>query len=168
MNADELKSTAKNQIPEKAKTLSAFDIAFLVDTLSEKDDVLRYNAFLLLQAYSGNSASVYKYWEVLVGKLSSDNSYQRSLGLMLLAENVRWDSEGKFAKSIDQYLKCCTDEKFITARQAIQGLAKIIAATNKYNGKIKQALCSITFTQYKDNQQKLLKKDVESILLKIK
>lgn len=164
MDTNELKATSKNQIPQLAKNLSAADISFLVETLAEKDDTLRYNAFLLLQANSREFPSVYPYWNVLAEKLESDNSYQRSLGLMLLAENVRWDKDGKFAKTIGKYLSCCMDEKFITARQTIQGLANVIEATSKYNDKIKQKLTSLPLAQYKENHQKLLNKDIANIL----
>jgi hypothetical protein len=163
MNAEELRALPKTALPEVAKKLSKQDTAFLVDTLAEKDDVLRYNAFLLLQARSRLAPDVYAYWGVLASKLGSSNSYQRSLGLMLLAQNVRWDKEGKFAGVIDSYLNCCTDEKFITARQTIQGLSCIIEATHIYDERIKQGLNSLDFSKYKENQQKLLKKDVAAI-----
>jgi hypothetical protein len=164
MNLEKLKNLAKDQIPQEAKNLTSSDVAFLIETLAEKDDTVRYSAFLLLQAHSRLSPLVYPFWSVLEEKLGSDNSYQRSLGLMLIAENVRWDSEGKFAKTINQYLKCCTDEKFITARQAILGLANVAKATDAYNVKIQQYLSGLDLAKYKENQQKLLKKDAASIL----
>ena len=164
MNVDELKAVSKDQIPAIAKTLTASDIQLLVDTLSDKDDKLRYNAFLLLQARSRMEPSVYPYWDVLVKKLGSDNSYQRSLGVMLIAENVRWDKEGKFKDVIGRYFSCCVDEKFITSRQAIQGLGAIVEATSKYNGEIAERLVNLQLGQYKENQQKLLRKDIANVL----
>jgi hypothetical protein len=164
MNFEELKAVYKGQIAAQAKDLTAADIKLLIETLSEKDDKLRYNAFLLLQAYSKEKPSVYNYWDVLDQKLESANSYQRSLGVMLIAENVRWDNEGRFAKSMGKYLACCNDEKFITARQCIQGLGLIIESTGKYKDAIKSALVNLQFTQYKENQKKLLCKDVANVL----
>jgi hypothetical protein len=164
VNTDELKALPKDQIPAVAKTLPESDIQLLVETLSETEDKLRYNAFLLLQAHSQEQPFVYAYWDVLENKLESENSYQRSIGLMLIAENVRWDKEGKFAKVLSKYMACCNDEKFITARQTIQGLETIVKATDKYNDAIKQALTNLQFSQYKENQQKLLKKDAANVL----
>jgi hypothetical protein len=164
MDTDTLKEVTKTQIPTVAKALTATDIGFLVETLKEKDDKLRYTAFLLLQAHSRLFPSVYPYWEELAGKLDSDNSYQRSLGLMLLSENVRWDKEGKFGGVIGKYLGCCQDEKFITSRQAIQGLQIVIAATNQYNAQIEVGLSRLDLSVYKENQQKLLKKDAANVL----
>jgi hypothetical protein len=97
MNTDDLKVLAKNEIPKLAKNLNAGEIRFLVQTLSEKDDTARYNAFLLLQSNSTAFPFVYEYWSDLEKKMESPNSYQRSLGLMLIAENVRWDRNGTFS-----------------------------------------------------------------------
>jgi hypothetical protein len=164
MDTQNLMKLAKTKIPELAKKLNKTDVTFLVERLSEKDDVIRYNAFLLLQANSREFPYTYEHWNTLEGKLESDNSYQRSLGLMLIAENVRWDKASKFDKSIGKYMGCCADEKFITARQAIQGLANVLDATDKYNNQIKQHLSMLQFSQYKENQQKLLTKDVANII----
>jgi hypothetical protein len=168
LNAEELKVISKEAIPQRGKSLSAADIGFLVDTLAEKDDKLRYNAFLLLQANSGLFSYVYEYWDKLAGKLDSDNSYQRSLGIMLIAENVRWDKDGRFGKVIDKYLRCCNDEKFITSRQAIQGLETITKTTDKYDSEIRQGLANLQLSQFKENQQKLLNKDISNVLKIIK
>jgi hypothetical protein len=164
MNFEGLKALSKDQIVAQAKNLTAADIKLLVETLNEKDDKLRYNAFLLLQAFSKEQPLVYGYWDVLAKKLESDNSYQRSLGAMLIAENVRWDKDGKFPKVMDKYMACCNDEKFITARQCIQGLGTVIESTGKHKDDIKQALAGLQFTRYKNNQKTLLDKDVANVL----
>jgi hypothetical protein len=167
MNREYLKTIPKPQIPEIAKHLTKDDVAFLVEMLSEKEDMVRYHAFLLLQENSRHQPYTYEHWDQLEAKLDNTNSYQRSLGLMLMAENVRWDKAGKFAKVLNQYLECCMDEKFITARQAIQGLANVIEATDQYDDIIKQRLAFLTFAQYKENQQSLLNKDAANILKRI-
>jgi len=164
MNTDELKLITKDQIPVLSKTLTADNIIFLVKTLSENDDKLRYNAFLLLQSNSQQFPFVYEYWDELEKKLESENSYQRNIGIKLIAENVRWDKGGKFRETINKYLACCTDEKFITARQTIQGLASILKATKKHDEKIRQKLTNLSLEQYKKSQQKLLTKDISTIL----
>ena len=79
---------------------------------------------------------------------------------MLLADNVLWYSDGKFNSIINRYLNCCSDEKFITARQAIQGLSKILNASVTYDKKIKQHLANLPLKKYKKKQQKLLAKDI--------
>ena len=160
MNREELKALPKREIPQQASKLGKADVCFLIETLAEKEDSVRYNAFLLLHNSSLESPYTYEHWDELEQKMGSDNSYQRSIGLMLIAKNVRWDKEGKFEKALSRYLKCCADEKFITARQAIQGIATIVKATGKYNEKIEKSLRSLQLSHYKENQQKLLNKDI--------
>jgi hypothetical protein len=164
MNADNLKALTKGSIPNVATNPSARDITFLIDCLTEKDDKLRYNGVLLLQANSRQFPRVYQQWDALTEKLENSNAYQRSIGVMLIAENVRWDTEGKFTKTIDRYLSCCMDEKFITARQAVQELTSIITATSSYNDKIKETLAHYPLDKYKANQQKILQKDIANTL----
>ena len=96
--------------------------------------------------------------------MDSDNYYQRSLGIILITENVRWDKEDKFSKTIGKYLRCCTDEKFITARQSVQGLETIMKATDKFNDEIKKYLTNQQLSKNKENQQKLLTKDISNVL----
>ncbi len=164
MNGDELKKVEKTSVPVISKNLGAADVRLLVEKLNEKDDKLRYSAFLLLQSVSRLFPTVYEYWDELEKKLDSDNSYQRSLGVMLIAENVRWDKDGKFKKTLTKYMHCCNDEKFITARQSIQGLAVILGETDKFNAEIKQGIANLQLSQYKENQQKLLKKDISKVV----
>ena len=164
MNTNDLSMLTKDSIPTLSKNLCAAEINFLFQTLNEKEDTIRYNAFLLLQSKSRESPLVYEYWSELEKKLESPNSYQRSIGIMLLAENVRWDKNDKFSKTFNKYMNCCNDEKFITARQAIQGLSQIVGATGKYDERVKEALVDLQVAKYKENQQKLLKKDVAAIL----
>ncbi|HSV50296.1 MAG TPA: hypothetical protein VLH35_08255, partial [Candidatus Acidoferrales bacterium] len=66
-----------------------------------------------------------------------------------------------------KYLACCRDEKFITARQTIQALTKIVTTTNAYNKAIADHVSTLDLSKYKANQQSLLKKDIAALLKKI-
>ena len=143
------------------------DIDLLVAWLKEKDDTIRYAAFLLLKLLSLNSCKVYKYWDTFAGMIDDDNSYQRSLGLMLISENVRWDKEEKFGVICSKYLNHCDDEKFITARQCIQGLNRICDYTTKYKNEIVDMLLRVDLDKRKDTQKSLLLMDIIEVLGKI-
>lgn len=157
----------KNDLSSYSEQIGCEDIRILVEWLNEKDDDIRYAAFLLLQTISQKDDRVYKYWETFAEKLSNDNSYQRSLGLMLIAENIKWDKDGRFAKIFSKYLEHCDDEKFITARQCIQGLNKIISQTNQYRKEIIARLIGIDFEKRKDTQKYLLLLDTVEALGKL-
>lgn len=168
MTAEDLMAIAKNGLQEAAKALSRDDITQLVDWLSMKDDNIRYQAFLLLQNRSLLAEDVYPFWHVFQGKLQSDNSYQRSIGLMLLAENARWDTENKMENALDAYLALLDDEKPITVRQCIQSLEKIATYQPGLSNKIADRLIGFDLMAVKETMRKSILCDILNALLAIR
>jgi len=165
---ESIMSIAKSDLQEAAKGFSTEDIPQLVEWLNLKDDKVRYQAFLLLQNRSLFRDDVYPYWDAFRCKLRSDNSYQRSIGLMLLAENVKWDAENRMEDTIDEFLMLLHDEKPITIRQCIQALGKIAAAKPGLSDKIASRLISFDFFAVKETMRKSLLIDILNVLLIIR
>ena len=95
-----------------AATLSGADIPPLVARLDSTEDKIRYPAFLLLRERSALAADVYPFWDALDEKLTHDtNSYQRSIGGMLLAANARHDCAGKLRSTLPRYIALLNDPK---------------------------------------------------------
>ena len=116
------------------------------------------------QALSARDAKVYAFWPVYASMLTDDKSYQRSLGVMLIAANIPWDRENRFRDACRDYLRCCDDERFITSRQAIQSLQKISAVKDAYHDEIIVALTGIKLEGRKDSQKGLLLLDIAEVL----
>jgi hypothetical protein len=163
-----LQACEKDDLPAIVPTLEAVDLRQLVDWLNEKDDNLRYKSFLLLEGRSDQYPDVYPYWETFVEKFGSANSYQRSLGLMLVAANARWDEDGRLEAILDRYLALCDDEKPVTVRQCIQGLCKIVPYKPLLHARIADRLISIDLAQRKETQRKILLMDILSVLALIR
>lgn len=157
----------KDSLELLVPTLDESDLALLIGWLHEKDDNIRYAAFLLLQILADADGRVYPYWDTFVAMLDDGNSYQRSLGLMLIANNIRWDKQDQFGKISQKYLEHCDDEKFVTARQCIQGLMRIVEYTRQYNQEIVAALCGIDLAPKKETQRGLLLLDIAEVLERI-
>jgi hypothetical protein len=155
----------KIDLPEAAKKLNKNDIPQLVEWLSLKDDSIRYRAFLLLQNRSQFCDDVYPFWDTFSVKLKSDNSYQRSLGLMLVAENVKWDSLGRMEVTIDDYLELLNDDKPITVRQLVQSLGKIVTHKPGLSEKITARLISFNLVCVKETMRKSILLDILNVLL---
>ena len=139
-----------------------FKIEEFFTTLDSKDNNLRYEAFKKLLALTEQNVSwVYDYWQILVDKLSSENSFQRSIGLLLLANLTRSDSEDKFSEIIERYLSFFEDDKFITSRQCIQNVWKIAVNKEACKEKIVNALKNAYFSNlHLTRNEKLIKQDV--------
>ena len=104
----------------------------LVEDLASTNDEVRMNALqTLLKVTESKVGWVYEVWDLLLGKLDHENSYQRSIGVILLCNLAKSDLENRLATSLDRLLACTKDEKFITSRQTIQNIWK--AATTKPN-----------------------------------
>lgn len=153
---------------KSADELSSDDIRILVDCLNLIDDKLRYKAFLLLSDRAEKYDDVFYYMKIMKDKLKSGNSYQRSIGLMLIAINSKWDKELIIDGIIDDYLASLYDEKPITVRQCIQHLAKIIPYHKHLSDKIAAALMSINISRIKETMQKSILTDILNILLIIR
>ena len=168
MDISQLLMLDKEQLAQASKNLNADNISILVDMLNEKDDKLRYQAFLMLQSRSQNFDDVYAYWNIFCDKLKSSNSYQRSIGLMMIAENVKWDNKNQIDNIIDDYLLLLNDQKPITVRQCIQSLAKIIPYKNHLNEKIANSLIDINLDNIKQTMRKLVLIDILNVLILIR
>jgi len=72
-------------------------------------------------------------YDELVEKLNNENSYQRSIGIMLLCNLAKSDKNDKILSILPEIISHTRDEKFITARQCIQNIWKI-AITNPQSG----------------------------------
>ncbi len=165
---ESMMSIGKSNLQEAARLLSNEDIALLVEWLSLKEDNLRYQAFLLLQHRSSQSGDVFPFWDTFRSKLKSDNSYQRSIGAMLIAENAKWDSVGRMEETLDDYLAQLNDEKPITVRQTIQSLGKIAAAQPALCGRISEALMKIDVSALRETMRKPILLDILNVLLEIR
>ncbi len=168
MTVDEMTAIGKDDLEQASKQLTGEDLAQLIDLLSVKEDRIRYQAFLLVQNRSKSFDDVYPFWNVFSQKLKSDNSYQRSIGVMLMAENTKWDKDNRLEQDIGSYLAILGGEKPITVRQCIQSLAKIIPYKPGLHEKIADALIGVELAKLPQTMQKLVLLDILNILMVLK
>lgn len=163
-----IKNIEKNDLQEISDGLEPGDLPFLVDCLSEKDDKIRYPALQLLELRSESHADVVLFWDHFKEKLKSENSYQRSIGLMLIAANARWDTDNRMSDTIDDYLKLLNDEKPITVRQCIQALRNIIPYKKELRMMIADQLMRIDILTVRETMRKSILTDILNILILIR
>lgn len=158
----------KEDIPEAAKKLKHDDIAFLVSLLNEKDDALRYPSSLLLQHRSEIKDDVYPYWQNFTNMLESENAFHRSIGLIMLAKNARWNTEERLKGIFEKYLSFCDDEKPMVVRLCIQALVDLLPYKPGFHEIAVKKLTAIDLSRRKETQQRLLLKDITDVLLRIR
>jgi hypothetical protein len=158
----------KDNILEFAASLTNEYIEFLVPLLAEKNDEIRYPAFLVLCERSRMNADVYPYWDVFVSKLSHENSYQRNIGVTLIGANIRWDEKKKFARIFQSFMSLCNDEKFITSRLTIQTIPLWAKYVPELLDKTVKELITINVKSLKESQRKLILIDIINALIAIR
>lgn len=158
----------KNNLEEFASRLTQEYIKFLVPLLTEKNDEIRYLAFLVLCERSNTHPDIYPYWDVFVSKLSSENSYQRTIGATLIAANIRWDEKKKFARIFQSFMSLCNDEKFATSRLTIQTIPIWSKYAPELLDRTVDELVHINVRGLKETQRKLLLLDIINALITIR
>lgn len=141
----------------------------LFEDLKSKDNKIRFAAFEKLQQITEQPVDwVYDKWYELVEKLESKNSFQRSIGLILLANLCKSDSEYKMGEILNNYLGNFDDEKFITSRQCIQNVWKVAISNDKFRVKVLEELENTYFENIHINRHgNLIKQDVVFSLYKV-
>lgn len=161
---EHLKSIGKEDVPRVAQSLAQEELTQLVEWLASKEDTIRYPAFLLLQNRSEQRDDVYPYWDQFRAKLHSQNSYQRNIGLTLIACNTTWDRDHRIDDTIEDYLSLLDDEKPITIRQCLQGLSRIVSYAPHLHSRIAERLMDVPISAIQSSMQKLILMDILNVL----
>jgi hypothetical protein len=108
-----------------------------IDNLESTDNKIRLNALQTALKLTEDKVDwVYDVWDKLVGKLDHENSYQRSIAIMLLCNLAKSDTENRLDASLGLLLAHTRDKKFITSRQCIQNVWKVAAASTSRREKV--------------------------------
>jgi len=106
-------------------------------------------------------------FEDLTSRLKSDNSYQRSIGMMLLSNLSKSDNENHLKIVLPDLLKLLQDEKFITCRQTIQNIWKIAIEKENLQKKIIESLIGKFNKCLFEKHYNLIRQDIISSLFLI-
>ena len=139
----------------------------LMDGLRGKDNQVAYACLRTLGARSEASPEVYRRMDALVEMMGSDNSYQRTRGLLLIAANARWDVDNRIDEIIDAFLTHVEDAKPITALQCIQCLPELARYKPELVPDIQRALTEAKTYRYPDTMRSLVRKDIADALRRI-
>jgi len=157
----------------------------LFNDLDSKDNELRLDALNQLLKITEDTVDWFedRYLEI-VEKLKSENSYQRSIAILLLCNLAKSDKKLKMDDLLKDILNHTHDEKLITSRQCIQNIWKIAIVNEKYEliifnhlkkqfinckddkhfNLIRQDIIQSLYNIYKTNLNKQLKKDIFNLI----
>ena len=132
-----------------------------IEELSSTDDKIRLEALqATLKLTESKVDWVYEVWDLLLEKLNHENSYQRSIGIMLLCNLAKSDTEDHLRFVLDRLLAHTNDEKFITSRQCIQNIWKVAAANKSNRDKVLKHLEKRFIDCTDEKHYNLLRQDI--------
>jgi hypothetical protein len=141
------------------------DIKMLMEKLRLKDDAERYHALQEILALTEKKVDWFaQYKDELLAKLTDQNSYQRSIGLMLLCNLAKNDQNNEFKAILQALHPLLNDEKFITQRQYIQNVWKIAIVNSIYEKIIITQLAEEFQTCLTKKHHNLLRMDITASL----
>jgi hypothetical protein len=102
-----------------------------IHNLGSTNDQTRLNALKsILKITEDKVEWVYDVWDDLVDQLEDENSYQRSIAIMVLCNLVKSDAENRIEGLLPRLLAHTRDIKFIPSRQCIQNIWKVAATSS--------------------------------------
>lgn len=97
-----------------------------LDGLYSEDREIQHTAYSSLMEETDRPVDwAYEAWEELAQSLSHKNNRVRSIAAQLLCNLAKSDPDGRMVKDVALLLAVTKDERFVTARHALQSLWKI-------------------------------------------
>jgi len=90
------------------------------------DPDTRYESYKYMLAVTQEPVQwSYEIWDEMLTMLKAGDNHQRSIAAQLLSALAKSDPEKRMIKDVEQIFTVTHDEKFVTARHALQSLWKI-------------------------------------------
>ncbi len=132
-----------------------------IANLDSSDDRIRLSALQAILALTEHEVDwAYEVWDKLIEKLNHENSYQRSIGIMLLCNLAKSDPQNRIDASLEHLLAHTKDEKFITSRQCIQNIWKVAATSPSRRAQVLEHLEQRFRDCANDKHSNLIRQDV--------
>jgi hypothetical protein len=132
-----------------------------IDNLASTDDKIRLAALQTILRITDNQVDwVYDVWDDLIDKLDNENSYQRSIAILVLCNLAKSDSENRIEGALPRLLAHTKDEKFITSRQCIQNIWKVAAINHRAKNTILDHLEKQFATCAEEKHYNLIRQDI--------
>ena len=124
------------------------DVRAHLDNIRSNDRAVQGAAYQTLIADTRESVDwAYEAWDELVRDLASTDNRLRSIASQLLANlAAKSDPRNRIAKDFDTLLNVTRDEKFVTARHALQAIWKVGLAGSKQKKTLLKGL-ALRFTE---------------------
>lgn len=133
-----------------------------------KDNDIRYEALNELLLLTEKRVVWYNdHIDDILLKLQSKNAFQRSIGMMLICNLAKSDTENRTKAYLPKIIELLSDDKIMVKRQTIQNIWKIAISTNELETEVINLLISKYLKCINEKHYNLVRADILESLLKI-
>lgn len=131
----------------------------LLDGLLSKNSEVRFERSYktLLFISENHPEALYPRWDFIAGLIDRDNAYVKYIGIFLLANLSRIDSENRFKKISDKYLDLINDKSVVAAGNLAGNLGKLALAKPELQTRITNTIINIDKTRINLKHNDLIK-----------
>lgn len=169
-----------NMVLAESISKENFDCAYYADLVLKDADARRdilaltfghphimvyYHGYYILdKAAEENPGLFYEYWSDFAGLLAHKNTYHRQIGITLIARLSKADTENRFTKIRNAYLKRLYDEKMLIGVLTARYLRTILQNKPEYlDSVVTELMKHRDKTPYTEKQEALFECDVLDI-----
>lgn len=139
----------------------------VLDLLMSKDTKDAMTAFKQLEAKCIEEPIYADKLADFLPALTAERSCGRGRAFKFFMINTRWDTQKIIETHLDEILTVLDDPKAPVVRQCIPYLIHLAHAKPELIPFIQKKLVSLDLSQYKESMQRLISRDVETLLLQI-
>jgi hypothetical protein len=131
------------------------------DNLGSTDDTIRFNALQIISEITDDPVDwAYEVWDDLLRRLHHENSYQRTIAILVLCNLAKSDTQHRLDRDLDLLFAHTTDSKFVTSRKCLQNLWKVAAASPQNRDKVLDHLERRFIECASETHSNLLRQDI--------
>jgi hypothetical protein len=124
---------------------------------SEKPQIKYQSGKTLISLSQENPRVLYPKWDYFTELLNNENTFMKSIGIMIISNLTRVDTKNKFNKIFEKFYKLLNDQSMITAAN-LAGYSGMIGQTKpELQTKITNRLLSIDKTHHSTECKNIIK-----------
>ena len=132
------------------------------------DDDARYESYKYVLAQTQEPVQwSYEIWDDMLAMLKKGDNHQRSIAAQVLSGLAKSDPEKRMVKDVEEILKITHDERFVTARHALQSLWKIAIVSPELLGIVTNRLDDRYKNALSEKNGTLVRSDIIEVFKKI-
>jgi len=152
-----IKNPAAQKIAKKAAKDKRLLSEVMVGITSDKPQIKYQSCNILMILSQENPKTLYPKWDHFVNLLKSENTFMKSIGIIIISHLTEVDAKSRFDKIFNKFYGLLNDESMITAANLAAVSGRIARAKPELQNKITNRLLGIDDTDHSPECKNIIK-----------